>query len=133
MQRYGKYTILVILAVILGVVGALGLRQLIITLNVKAIQAPGKAAEAIKEAAPTPKVEPEASAPKYRQAVVNVNSATLRDEPSFESDPVTYASRGTALKIVASRKGEEDTTWYKVKISDGRECWISGKVVRLKE
>jgi general secretion pathway protein A len=132
MQRYGKYAIFVILAVLIGVVGALGIRQLI-TMKVKETKIADKAPEVIKEAAPEPKVEPKVSTAKSRQVVVRVNSATLRDEPSFESDPVTYASRGTALKVVASRKGEEDVTWYKVKISDGRECWISGKVVHLKE
>jgi general secretion pathway protein A len=132
-RRYGKYAIFVILAILIGVVGALGLRQLVTSMKVKETKIAEKVPEVIKEAVPTPKVEPEASAPKSRQAVVSVNSATLRDEPSFESDPVTYASRGTTLKIVASRKGEEDITWYKVKISDGRECWISGKVVQLKE
>jgi uncharacterized protein YgiM (DUF1202 family) len=64
---------------------------------------------------------------------VAVHSATLRQEPSLDSDPVTYASQGTSLKVVGSKAGEEEITWYKVKISDGRECWISGKVVQLSQ
>jgi hypothetical protein len=35
------------------------------------------------------------------------------------------------LKVVGSKAGEEEIMWYKVKITGGRECWISGKVVQI--
>jgi len=89
--------------------------------------------EEAKDIAPVPKAQQEAVTPKFRQAVVTVHSAILREEPSLESDPVSYVSQGTSLKVVGSKAGDEEIMWYKVKISDGRECWISGKVVQLRQ
>ncbi|HQO64122.1 MAG TPA: SH3 domain-containing protein, partial [Syntrophorhabdus sp.] len=76
---------------------------------------------------------PEAAKPKVQLAVVAVHSAILRQEPSIDSAPVTYVAKGTILKVVEEKAGENEIVWHKVKISDGRECWISGKVVQLKE
>ena len=59
-RRYGKYAIVVILAILIGVVGALGFRQLVTSMKVKETKIAEKVPEEIKEAVPTPKVEPEA-------------------------------------------------------------------------
>ncbi len=133
MRRYGKYAAVVALAILIGVAGALGFRYLAPGFKAKEVKEIAKVGEEAKEIAPAPKAQLEAVTPKYRQAVVTVHSAILREEPSLESDRVTYVSQGTSLKVMGSKAGEEEIMWYKVKISDGRECWISGKVVQLKE
>ena len=121
------------LAVLIGVAGALGFRHVAPSFKTKEMQEVAKVGAEAKEIAPLPKTQPEVVMPKSRQAVVTAHSAILRQEPSLDSDPVTYVSQGTSLKVVGSKAGEEEIMWYKVKISDGRECWISGKVVQLKE
>jgi general secretion pathway protein A len=132
-RRYGKYAAVVALAILIGVAGALGFRHLAPGFKAREVKEIAKVGAEAKEIAPAPKAQQEAVLPKYRKAVVTVHSAILREEPSLESDPVTYVSQGTSLKVMGSKAGEEEIMWYKVKISDGRECWISGKVVQLKE
>jgi general secretion pathway protein A len=132
-RRYGKYAAVVALAILIGVAGALGFRHLAPGFKAREVKEIAKVGAEAKEIASAPKAQQEAVLPKYRKAVVTVHSAILREEPSLESDPVTYVSQGTSLKVMGSKAGEEEIMWYKVKISDGRECWISGKVVQLKE
>lgn len=132
-RRNGKYAAFVILAILIGVAGALASRYVISNFTNRQVRVQEKAEEAAKVDVPATKTHPETTTPIYRQAVVSVHSAILREEPSFESDPVTYVSQGTSLKIAGKKLGDEEIMWYRVKISDGRECWISGKVVQLKE
>jgi general secretion pathway protein A len=131
--RYWKYAAVVVLAIFIGVAGALGFRYIAPSSKAKEVQEAVKVAKEAKGITTLQKTQPEPLASKPRQAIVAVHSATLRQEPSLDSDPVTYASQGTSLKVVGSKAGEEEITWYKVKISDGRECWISGKVVQLSQ
>ncbi|MFN3479869.1 MAG: AAA family ATPase [Thermodesulfovibrionales bacterium] len=67
-----------------------------------------------------------------RYAVVAVNSANLRIEPTLDSERVTWASKGVTLEIVDEFVETSGKKWYKVKVSDGRECWIADKVVAVK-
>jgi general secretion pathway protein A len=129
--RYWKYAAVVVLAILIGVAGSLGLRYFAPTFKAKEFRETVKVTEEAKEFATLPKAQTEGVTTKSRQAVVTVHSAILRQEPSLDSEPVTYVSQGMLLKVVGSKAGEEEITWYKVKISDGRECWISGKVVQL--
>lgn len=128
-----KHALALALAVVIGVAGALGFRYFTPGFRGGEAVDTAKVAEEVKEVGPLPQVRQEEAAAKSRQVVVTAHSAILRRGPSLDSDTVTYASRGTFLKVVASQAGEEDITWYKVKISDGRECWISEKVVQLME
>jgi type II secretory pathway predicted ATPase ExeA len=132
-KRYGKYVAVVVLAILIGIAGALGFRYFAPDFKTKEVTDPVKTAEETKESKTLQKTQPEVVTPKTRQAIVTAHSAILRQEPSLDSDPVTYVSRGTLLRIIGNKAGEEEIMWYKVKISDGRECWISGKVVQLKE
>jgi general secretion pathway protein A len=133
LKRYGQYASVVALATLIGVAGVLGFRYLAPSFTGTEVKEPIKVAEETKVSAPLPKVQPAAVKPKYPRAVVNVRSAILRQDPSLDADPVTYVSKGTSLKVVGSKAGEEEIMWYKVRISDGRECWISGKVVQLSQ
>jgi general secretion pathway protein A len=66
-------------------------------------------------------------------AVVIVRSANLRPIPSLNSSPISSASRGTALKVIEEFKDEKGMNWYKVRLSDNRECWIAKEVVKIME
>lgn len=66
-----------------------------------------------------------------RYAVVAVNFANLRAKPSLDSEKVNWASKGVALEVVDEFTEDSGKRWYKVKISDGRECWIADKVVNI--
>jgi general secretion pathway protein A len=133
LKRYGIYVAVVVLAILIGIAGALGLRYFAPSFKAKEVTESVKTAEEAKEPKTLPTTQPEVVTPKFQRAIVTVHSAILRQEPLLDSDPVTYVSNGTLLKVVGSKVGEEEITWYKVRISDGRECWISGKVVQLKE
>lgn len=132
-RQYGKYAAVIAIAILIGIVGALGFRHFIPIFKAKGGAEPAKTAVEAQVAQPLPKIQPEAVKPRIQYASVIVHSATLRQEPSVDADPVTYVSKGTSLRVIGSQAGDDEITWYKVKISDGRECWISGKVIHLKE
>lgn len=66
-----------------------------------------------------------------RYAVVTVNAVNLRAGPSLDSEMVTWASKGVSLEVVDEFIEATGKKWYKVKTSDGRECWIADKVVKI--
>jgi general secretion pathway protein A len=68
-----------------------------------------------------------------RTAVVIVRSANLRPIPSLNSSPISSASRGTVLKVIEEFKDENGMNWYKIRLSDSRECWIAGEVAKIEE
>ena len=129
-MQYWKYVVVVI-AILIGVAGALGFRHIAPSFKTKEVHEVAKVGVGAKEVVAAMKTQQEVMTPKYRHALVTAHSAILRQEPSLNSGSVTYVSQGTSLKVVGSKAGEEEITWYKVKISDGRECWISGKVVQI--
>lgn len=131
--RYARYAAVIFLAMIIGVVGALGFRRIAPMHTTSEIQKTEATTQETKETRLLPETQPEAVKQKNQLATVVVHSAILRQEPSVDADPVTYVSKGTSLRVIGSQAGDDDITWYKVKISDGRECWISGKVSSLKE
>ncbi|HNY70138.1 MAG TPA: AAA family ATPase [Syntrophorhabdus sp.] len=132
-MSYSKYAAIVVLAILIGVAGGLGFRRIAVEYKDQKIEKPVELSKVTEETKPVPEIQPEAAKPKVQLAVVAVHSAILRQEPSIDSAPVTYVSKGTILKVVEEKAGENEIVWHKVKISDGRECWISGKVVQLKE
>ncbi len=66
-----------------------------------------------------------------KTAIVIAESANLRAEPSLDSTPVTWASKGVTLQIIDELQEATGKKWYKTRISDGRECWIADKSVSL--
>jgi general secretion pathway protein A len=58
--------------------------------------------------------------------------ANIRSAPSLESERVSWARQGTVFRVTGESAGENGTTWYKVKLSDGDDGWISEKVVEVK-
>lgn len=66
-----------------------------------------------------------------KEIVVVVDSANIRPLPSLDAIPVSSASKGTLLKALGDFKDDKGMHWYKVRLSDNRECWIAGVAVRM--
>jgi hypothetical protein len=62
--------------------------------------------------------------------IVAVGTANMRSKPSIDADKVAWASKGSSLKILDESQDQSGRVWYKVKLADGRECWISKRVVK---
>jgi type II secretory pathway predicted ATPase ExeA len=65
--------------------------------------------------------------------VVAVDTANMRGKPSIDADKVAWASKGSSLKVLDESQDASGRVWYKVKLVDGRECWISKRVVNEKQ
>lgn len=131
LHGFRKYAIFAGLGIVIGVVTVIGYRH--ISPDMNSPEGPVVERTILKGrgaiAAPTATgafVGPE----RPQRAVVVVHSARLRHEPALDSKPVIHVSEGTSLPVLGAYETGENT-WYKVKISDGRECWVSEKVVRL--
>lgn len=84
-----------------------------------------------KEAPPAAEKEVRQSAENPLKVItVSVAKATLRNGPSIDADKVAWASKGTFLKVLEESQGPTGISWYKVKLTDGRVCWISKNVVK---
>lgn len=68
-----------------------------------------------------------------KEIVVVADSANIRPLPSLDTTPVSSVSRGTLLKALGDFKDEKGMYWYKVRLSNNRECWIAGVAVRMAE
>jgi hypothetical protein len=62
--------------------------------------------------------------------IVAVGTANMRSKPSIDADKVAWASKGSSLKVLDESQDQSGRIWYKVKLADGRECWISKRVVK---
>jgi hypothetical protein len=58
-----------------------------------------------------------------------VGTANMRSKPSIYADKVAWALKGSSLKRLDESQDQSGRIWYKVKLADGRECWISKRVV----
>ena len=65
-----------------------------------------------------------------RNVIVTAETANIRSLPSFDADKVAWASKGTSLKVLDESQDTSGRVWYKIRLTDGRECWISERVVR---
>jgi type II secretory pathway predicted ATPase ExeA len=62
--------------------------------------------------------------------IVAVETANMRNKPSIDADKVAWVSKGSSLKVLDESQDVSGRIWYEVKLADGRECWISKRVVR---
>lgn len=65
--------------------------------------------------------------PLYTEVVVNVNSAFIRSGPGLNYSVVANMVRNAKLPVTGSSRG-----WYKVRLHNGKDAWISGTVVTLR-
>ncbi len=82
---------------------------------------------------PVPEAGKEQKQEGERLAIVVVSSANLRPIPSLNSTPISWASKGVVLKVIEGLKNGRGMNWYRVRLSDSRECWISGETVKIQE
>jgi tetratricopeptide (TPR) repeat protein len=82
--------------------------------------------------APSPSQEAQVSAPKPAvarpQARVKVkgDAVNIRPDPSTRSQPLARARRGDVFPLVSRQKD-----WVKIRLGDGREGWISVRLVEM--
>jgi hypothetical protein len=58
------------------------------------------------------------------------NAATIRANPSLESQPVAWVSKGVVFEIKEEFTDDADKKWYKIVTSEGKKGWIADKVVK---
>jgi len=61
---------------------------------------------------------------------VATESATIRSNPSLDSQPVTWASKGIVFEIKEESTDDTGKKWYKVATSGGKEGWLADKVIK---
>ena len=61
--------------------------------------------------------------------IVSAETANIRSKPSFDADKVAWVSKGTFFKVLDESQDVSGRIWCKVRLADGRECWISKRVV----
>jgi type II secretory pathway predicted ATPase ExeA len=71
-----------------------------------------------------------ASENRKRTVVVAVETANMRNKPSIDADKVAWVSKGSSLNVLDESHDVSGRVWYEVRLTDGRECWISKRVVR---
>jgi uncharacterized protein YgiM (DUF1202 family) len=62
--------------------------------------------------------------------IVAVETANMRNKPFIDADKVAWVSKGSSLKVLDESQDASGRVWYEVRLADGRECWISKRVVR---
>lgn len=65
--------------------------------------------------------------PLYTEVIVNVNLANVRSGPGTNFSVVTTMVRNAKLPVIGSSSG-----WFKVRLHNGKEAWISGTVATLR-
>ncbi|GAE89472.1 spore peptidoglycan hydrolase [Acetivibrio straminisolvens JCM 21531] len=62
--------------------------------------------------------------PLYTEAVVNVNTANIRSGPGTNFSILTRMTNGAKLPVIGF-----SNNWYRVRLFNGKEGWISGNIV----
>lgn len=57
-------------------------------------------------------------------------TATIRANPSLDSQPVSWVSQGVIFEIKDEFTDDAGKKWYKIVTSEGKEGWLADKVVR---
>ena len=65
-----------------------------------------------------------------KKVVVNVGAANVRTAPGMNSQRIGVISKGEPLNVLAEQTTEDDRTWYKIILYEGREGWIASTVVQ---
>ncbi len=68
-----------------------------------------------------------------KTATVIENAAYLRTKPSMDANPATWSVKGTVFEVTGDYKEGNGRKWYRVKAASGREYWIVGKVVKIRD
>jgi SH3-like domain-containing protein len=61
---------------------------------------------------------------------ISTNTATIRVNPSLDSQPVTWVSKGVVFEIKEEFTDDAGKKWYKIVTSEGKKGWLADKVVK---
>ncbi len=94
--------------------------------------APATAAPpAAAASAAAPAAKPVAEVKKQvKKVVVNTDIANIRSRPDVDSDRVGIIPRNEILTVLDEKTGTDNQKWYKIRLYEGRDAWISATVVK---
>ena len=55
------------------------------------------------------------------------DGVNVRDAPSSSATRLTTLATGTQLNLQAEQTNPDNSTWYRIRLSDGRDGWLSGR------
>ncbi len=91
---------------------------------------------AVSAPTPTPVAVSKPAAPKrdpdLKKVVVNTDIANVRARPDIESNRVGIIPRNETLNVLEEKTGADGKKWYRIKLYEGRDAWISTMVVKSK-
>ena len=64
-------------------------------------------------------------------AIVTVGEANLRLSPNVNAKRIGTITKGGKLKVTGESHDKNGIKWYKVKVFDTKEAWISEKTVKI--
>jgi len=67
-----------------------------------------------------------------KKVYVNKEAANVRSEPDINSARIGVIVKDESLKVIGEKTGADKAKWYKIKLYEGREGWISETVVTEK-
>lgn len=97
-------------------------------------QAPSAPRTAVAAQSSTPARPAAPAKPAQRDIIlkrvyVNTEAANVRSEPDINSARIGVIIKDELLKVIAEKTGADKMKWYKIKLYEGREGWISETVV----
>ncbi len=64
-----------------------------------------------------------------KKVVVNKEAANVRMAPHMNASRIGAIMKGETLKVIAEQTDQDNLTWYKIVLYEGREGWIASTVV----
>ncbi len=64
-----------------------------------------------------------------KKVVVNKEVANVRVAPHINASRIGAIMKGETLKVIAEQTDQDNLTWYKIVLYEGREGWIASTVV----
>lgn len=90
---------------------------------------PAVAAQSSTPARPAAPAKPAQRDIILKRVYVNTEAANVRLEPDINSARIGVIIKDELLKVIAEKTGADRMKWYKIKLYEGREGWISETVV----
>jgi general secretion pathway protein A len=67
--------------------------------------------------------------PALKKIIVNREAANIRSEPNVDSARIGIIVKDEVLTVLDQKNDRDNLTWYKIRLYEGREGWISGALV----
>lgn len=80
---------------------------------------------------PTPTLSPTPTAtPTITGIIQSMQRVNVRESPSVESNTFTSLAPGTGVQVLGQNN---EGTWYNIRMNDGREGWVSSRLLFVEE